>query len=89
MAFMTILQRFRCIYVKFLIRQMNRNGKRTRWRRFVRNRVSGDEFVGVDFCDVCCFFGVEHEFNGCHYRSHVDLPVDGADYGNRVGRGNQ
>ena len=45
--------------------------------------------MGIDFCHVYRVFGIEHEFDGRDYRSHVNFPADGADYGDRSGSWNQ
>ena len=68
---------------------MNRSGKKILWRLSVRESCSGDKFVGIDFCHVYRVFGIEHEFDGRDYWSHVNFSADGADYGNRSGSWNQ
>ncbi len=80
---MILLQRFR-VYLRQIL---DPSDEQEREEDTVEAIRKGIVFRGTNLWVL--IFGIEHEIDGRDYRSHVNFPADGADYGNRSGSWDQ
>lgn len=87
---MILLQRFR-VYLRQILDPSDEQEREEDTVEAIRKGIvfRGTNLWVLIFCHVYCVFGIEHEFDGRDYRSHVNFSADGADYGDRSGSWNQ